>query len=62
MISGTVFERLKIMMAAVTFDNQSLLITNEVDDERPNRLLASEFCFFEAGCAQIAPELSLGGS
>ena len=35
------------MLSAVSLDDQAMLLTNEINDERPDRLLTSELCAFE---------------
>ena len=44
------------MLAAIDFDDQSLLSADKINDVRPDRLLADEFVAAQASRAQLAPE------
>ncbi len=44
------------MLPTVQFDHQPVLKTNEVDDERPDRLLPPEFAARKLSVTQPAPE------
>ena len=44
------------MLAAVSFDDQPTLLANEVGNERPDRLLTTEFCSSQLAVAQHSPK------
>ena len=48
------------VLAAIGFNNQSLLLADEVGDKRPDRLLAAELGAVQLAVSQRGPELSLG--
>jgi len=47
------------MLAAVNLDNKPFLSTNEIDDIRPDGLLADEFKPAERTRTKVAPKFSL---
>jgi hypothetical protein len=47
------------VLAAIGFDDQPCFVTNEVGDERTNRLLSSEFGAVELRAAKDRPKLPL---
>jgi hypothetical protein len=49
------------MLAAVHLDRESLIPAEEVQDERPPRLLATKFEPREPTVAQVVPERAFGG-